>query len=71
VFKSIAKSKWDRVLPIVRRIIEEIETTPDGKLEFKQLERDRGFLVHIAMTYRTINPYLKGMHHSIDLWRPN
>ena len=71
VFKSIAKSKWDRVLPIVRRILLEIESTPDGKLEFKQLERDRGFLVHIVMTYRTVNPYLKGLHHSIDSWRPN
>ena len=71
VFKSIAKSKWDRVLPIVRRILQEINSTLDGKLEFKQLERDRGFLVHIVMTYKTINPYLKGLHQSIDSWRPN
>ena len=43
----------------------------DGQLEFKQLERDRGFLVHITMTYLTVNPYLKGLHHYIDSWRPN
>ena len=23
------------------------------------------------MMYRTVNPYLKGMYHSIDSWRPN
>ena len=71
VFKTIAKSKWERVLPIIRRIIKEILTSKDGKFEFKQLEKDRGFLVHIAMTFITINPYLKDMHHSIDSWRPN
>ena len=70
-FKSIAKSKWDCVLPIVRRILQEINSTLDGKLEFKQLERDRGFLLHIVMAYKKmINPYLKGLH-SIDSWRPN
>ena len=71
VFKTIAGAKWARVLPIVRRIIKEILTSKDGKLDFKQLEKDRGFLVHIAMTFITINPYLKGMHQSIDSWRPN
>ena len=43
------------------------------KLEFKQLERGRCFLLHIVMTYRTVNLYLKSkdMHHSIDSLRPN
>ena len=59
------------MLPIVRRILAEIETAVDGKLDFKHLERDREFLVHIVMTYRTTNPYLKGLHHSIDSWPPN
>ena len=67
VFKSIAKSNWDRVLPIIRRILQEIELTVDDKLDFKHLERERGFLVRNIMTYRTVNPYLKGMHHSIAL----
>ena len=71
VFKSVAKSKWDRVLPIARRILQEIESTPDGKLDFKQLERDRGFIDDIFMTYRAVNLYLKGVHYSIDSWRPN
>ena len=50
--------------------LQEIESTVD-ELDCKQLTRDREFLVHIVMTYRTVNPSLKGIHHFVDSWRPN
>lgn len=40
VFKFISKAKWDKTKAILKRIEEEIATSPDGKLNFKQLERD-------------------------------
>jgi len=38
----------------------------EDTLEFKTLESHRGFLVYIARTYPMINPYLKGIHLSLD-----
>ena len=32
---------------------------------------ERGFLIHLAMTFPTITPYLKGIHLTVDGWRPN
>ncbi|KAL7527172.1 hypothetical protein ACHAXR_001837 [Thalassiosira sp. AJA248-18] len=31
----------------------------------------RGFLIYVARTYRWLNPYLKGLHNTIDGWRPD
>ena len=34
------------------------------------LERDRGFLIYLSCTYRSMCPYhLKGMHQTLDSWR--
>ena len=41
----------------------------DG-IEHKELERCRGFLVYVSRTYRPMKPYLRGVHKTIDSWRP-
>jgi len=71
IYKSVAQGKWDKVVKILTRIEAELESSLTNKLSFKPLERDRGFLVHLAMTYTVINPFLKGVHQTIDSWRPN
>ena len=71
VVKSATQAKWDKVIPILDRIELEIFESDDQDLEFKQLEKERGFLVHLAMTYETMNPFLKGFHLTLDSWRPN
>lgn len=38
-------------------------------LNHKELERKRGFLVHLAMTFETMVPFLKGLHLTLDSWR--
>jgi hypothetical protein len=40
-------------------------------LHFKTLEWQRGFLVYITRTYPSLVPYLKGIHLTLDSWRPN
>lgn len=45
----------------------EVEDT-DRQLEVG-LERDRGFLIHIARTFPGMVPYLKGIHHTLESWR--
>jgi hypothetical protein len=36
----------------------------------KVLEKNRGFLVYVARTYKPLTPFLMGLHMSIDGWRP-
>ena len=69
VSKAVTQGKWDRAKTMLIRI--ENEWSEYGDLEFKQLESKRGFLIHLAMTYRCINPFLKGFHLTLDSWRPN
>ena len=42
----------------------------DKPLNFKELERMRGFLIYVSRTYTAMTPYLKGLHQTIDSWRP-
>ena len=39
-------------------------------LDRANMEYIRGFLVYAAITYRDMNPYLKGLHLNLDSWRP-
>ena len=32
----------------------------------KQLERDRGFFIHVCRTFTQLVPYLKGIHHTLE-----
>ena len=66
---AVTQVKWDKAKNILQRI--ENEWVECGDLEFKPLESERGFLIHLAMTYRCINPFLKGFHLTLDSWRPN
>eukprot|EP00978_Attheya_sp_CCMP212_P045093 scaffold333340_cov42-Attheya_sp.AAC.1 len=37
----------------------------------KPMESIRGFLNYVARTYPEITPYLKGVHLTLDHWRPD
>jgi hypothetical protein len=39
-------------------------------VDHKVLERNRGFLVYVARTYKHMAPFLLGFHLAIDSWRP-
>eukprot|EP00986_Skeletonema_menzelii_P007431 scaffold2926_cov176-Skeletonema_menzelii.AAC.1 len=68
---------YDPTLPWVMKVrkdghlasemLEEDETA----LPRKALEKARGFLIYVGRTYRWMNPYLKGLHLTIDGWRPD
>ena len=42
----------------------------EGQLMLQRLLEIRGFLVYVVQTYRWINPYIKGLHLTIDAWCP-
>jgi hypothetical protein len=48
---------------------EERMGTPDGHMDFKTAESNRGFLVYVSRTFKSMVPYLKGLHLSLDSWR--
>lgn len=61
--------KWQKtkaILAALKRLLE-----AGASLDRKELEKQRGFLVHVARTYPAVVPYLKGLHLTIDSWRPN
>ena len=49
---------------------EDAKETLFGTLPHKQAERIRGFLIYVSRTYRAMVPYLKGLHLTLDFWRP-
>jgi hypothetical protein len=63
------QEKWDRAKDIVQEMLVTLERS--GCFNFKTLEHHRGFLVYITRTYPALTPYLKGIHLTIDSWRPH
>jgi len=57
-------NKWLISKEIILRIIKELGE--DDGLDFKELEKDCGYLVYISRTYRAMVPYLKGIHQTLD-----
>ena len=56
----VSFKKWMKGKAIFVWIRDELEKR--GCLNHKQLERDRGFLIYLSRTYRSMCPYLKGIH---------
>ena len=70
----VSNEKWRKAKEYISTWLHEIEmckshSTPPA-LNFKHLERGRGFLVYLSRTYPSIVPYLKGIHLTLDTWRP-
>ena len=42
----------------------------DDLVHHKRLEQIHGFLIYVARTYRWVNPYLKGIHQTLDSCMP-
>ena len=45
------------------------ETLPSGYVHYKTTESIVGFLVYVAMAYRSFMPYLKGTYLTLNSWR--
>jgi hypothetical protein len=60
---------WDKTRRWIRWMSAYAQVSGDD-IPHKELESCRGFLVHVAWTYGAMVPYLKGVHHTLDSWRP-
>lgn len=68
LFLTTSQEKWDKARGHLHALRAELAQSPF--LNHKTLERIRGFLVHLQRVYPAITPFLKGLHLTIDSWRP-
>ena len=64
----VSEEKWDKTKSWVDWILEHVGD--EIGMNHKELERCRGFLVYVSRTYTSFKPYLRGLHKTIDGWRP-
>jgi hypothetical protein len=61
---ELTKQFWDKEI-----VVKEREGIKEGRMEHKRAESFRGFPVYVSRTYKSMVPYLKGLHLSLDSWR--
>jgi hypothetical protein len=71
ITKSVSQEKWERGRGIVEALLGIVNASEDGRpqLDRKQLEKETGFMNHLAMTFETISPFLKGLYLTLNSWR--
>ena len=67
---TVTELKWAKTQEKVQEMAQMLEED-ETALPRKALEKARGFLIYVGRTYRWMNPYLKGLHLTIDGWRPD
>ena len=55
-------AKWKKGKDYIKSLKEELITKPKTKIDYKRLERIRGYLCHLAMVYEILFPFLKEFH---------
>jgi len=74
VYKLVTQERWDKTktkIDWIWKEAQEIRAGINTDMDYKTLESYRGFLIYVARTYTTLVPYLKGIHLTLDSWRPN
>ena len=67
VLGMVSQEKWDKTKLLIAELSEMI---PKGPLPLQRLLEIRGFLMYVVRTYPWLNPYIKGLHLTVDSWRP-
>ena len=63
VVKLVSQEKWDKARNLIKSLTDQYESCKENfKFNYKELERVRGFLVHLSMTYDIFTHHLKGFH---------
>ena len=71
IYKTVSQAKWDKGKLYIDNLVDKCkDPMAPPRLNHKDLESKRGFLVHLSMTFPSIVPFLKGLHLTIDSWRP-
>ena len=65
VLGMVSQVKWDKTKLLNAELGEMI---PKGPLPLQRLLEIRGFLLYVVRTYTWLNPYMKGLHLTVDSW---
>jgi len=60
--QTVTKEKWDKAKNYINEIKQLLQDNSEHDFDFKYLEKVRGFLCHLALTFEIIFPFLKGFH---------
>eukprot|EP00978_Attheya_sp_CCMP212_P029827 scaffold107351_cov30-Attheya_sp.AAC.1 len=79
VKKYVTQRRWEKTKAGVRWLDKELRLVTEetvlgegsGEMMHKPIESIRGFLNYVTRTYESITPYLKGVHLTLDHWRPD
>ena len=71
LFITVSQKKWDRAKLILRKWHNRIILSGGTKVNYKELESDLGYLVHLSMSYSNMKPFLKGFYSTLNGWRPD
>ena len=71
VYVTVSQERWTKAKRYIGEIEDELAASENQTLDFKPLERKRGFLIYVTRTYPAMVPYLKGIHQTLDSWRTN
>ena len=70
ISKTVTQAKWNKGKALVQGLVEELNENPNTQFEYKRLEKIRGFLCHLAMTFDIFFAYLKGFHLTLSKHLP-
>jgi len=71
LYVTTSKERLDKCKDFVKWWhVEAGKDSEAGLFAHKKLERERGHLVYLCRAYPAITPFLKGVHHTLDSWRP-
>ena len=62
ITKLVTLEKWIKAQLMIKELLDKADGNEKHSFMYKRLEQIRGFLCHMAMTYETITPFLKGFH---------
>ena len=66
ITQTVSQAKWEKGRAYIREIKDFMDAhLVDCVFSYKYLEQIRGFLVHLAMTFDFLKPYLKGLHQTL------
>ncbi len=71
ISKSVSQEKWEKGKTMVERLRLLIGADANARpsVDRKTLEKETGFLNHLAMTFDVITPFLKGFYLTLNSWR--
>ena len=71
LYVTCSQEKWNKGKAYVNELQCAIVSNGWDTLDRKELERKRGFLVHMSRTFSYMTPYLKGLHLTLETFRPD